>query len=71
MSTARSFLFSREFKQLCIYAGLLLAGVIALVAVRVVSTLRRNSSDKPKPDDDHASSKGDHSRRVWRKRHGK
>ena len=71
MSATRSFLFSREFKQLCIYAGFMLAGVIALVVVRIASTLRRNSSDKPNPDDDHTASKCDRSDQVWRKKHGK
>ena len=56
MPTGRSFLFSREFRLLCLYAGLLLICVVALVIVRMHGTLRQ----KP--------SKERHSRH---KRHGK
>ena len=59
MHTARAFLFSREFRQLCLYGALLLAVVIALVVIRIHSTLR----PAPPPEEKEA-----HSRR---KRDGK
>ena len=48
MPTGHSFLFSREFKQLCLYAALLLICVVALVVVRMHGTLRQ----KPPKDRD-------------------
>ena len=58
MPISRSnFLFSREFRLLCLYAALLLLGVIALVLTRLFSTLR-----KAPPEDERDSR---------HKRHGK
>ena len=44
MPTGHSFLFSHEFRQLCLYAALLLVCVVALVIFRIHGTLRQKPS---------------------------